>query len=71
MLVLVIPQTNTSRFFCFEFETSYYSWCYKDHFLINWVFEGLKKSNTLWLVSVEAESGQSTGSTCMRRVFHI
>ena len=71
MLVLVIPQTNTSRFFCFELETSNYSWCYKDHFLINWVFEGLKKSNILWLVSVEAESGQSTGSSCMLRVFYI
>ena len=50
----ITNSTNKYLFCCFyfEFETSYYSWCYKDYFLINRVFQGLKKSSTFWLVSV-------------------
>ena len=35
-----------------------------DYFLINWVFESLKKSNIFWLASalVEPETDQETGS---------
>ena len=55
--------SNFLHSFCFWFETLYFLWCYYDY-LINWIFEGLKKSNTFYLVSalIEAETGQGTVS---------
>ena len=63
MMVLVIPQAYTSVFFVFDFILFL---VYQDYFLLNWVLEGLKKSNNFWLACalVEAEAGQGTGN-CM------
>ena len=57
-------QQFPNLYFC-SFCFSYYSWCFQDYFLINWVFEGFKKSHTFWRVStvVEAEAGQGFGSS--------
>ena len=48
--------------FCFWFETSYCSWCYKDYLQINWVSKALKKSKTFCVsVLVRGGAAQDTG----------
>ena len=66
MLVLEIPQTNIFSIF-FELNLRHIISCIvRIFFLINWVFQCLKKFNTFWPVNVlvEAEIDQSTDS-CM------
>ena len=60
MLVLVIPQTCTSVLFVFNLRLHVIP-AFIKFFIINWVSEGRKKSNTFWLAStlVETETGHT------------
>ena len=66
MSVLVIPQTYTSVLFVFKVRPHIIPAVIRIFFLINWVSEGHKKFNILWLASamVETEADQATGC-CM------
>ena len=70
MLVLVIPQIETSAVFALNLKL-HISSDYSDYLQINWFSEGLKKSKTFPVsVLVEAGAAQDTGS-CMPPTLNV